>query len=193
MKTILAACVCLALAGGGCTTPTQGDKSLNDQNKKAGAFVAATAAEPSVRQAGADVRANSETLEKNLIGPPAEPKPYSSAASQKAREDSEAEHATPLWKLILGGAGTVLLTFLGQGWAARFFPMLLGGTAGKALGSVVEGVTRVRENAVANGGAVQIDDLLEMLKKAQGEEGSPIHKLIQELAHKAEAKLAAKL
>lgn len=188
----ISALMALALAtGGGCTTPTQGDKQLNHQNKAAGTFIEGAATDPAIKQAGVDVRANSETLEKNLIGTPAEPKPYSPAASKKARDDSDAEHATPWWQLALGGAGTVLLTVLGQGWVARFFPMLFGGRAGTALGAVVEGIARVREKAQANGGQIGIADLLAQLKEAQKDPA--IHALIQDVAHKAEARLNRKL
>jgi hypothetical protein len=69
--------------------------------------------------------------------------------------------------------------------------MLLGGPAGKALATVVEGVTRIRKKAKESG-SITLDDLLAELKTAQ-EKDPAIHALIKSLAHKAEARLAGKL
>lgn len=188
------------------TTPTQGDKQLNHQNKEAGEFVEKTATDPTIIQAGKDVKENSTVLEKNLIGPPEKPQPYSPKASEKARDDSTQEHSTPWYMELLkmgvgfllgGGAVQVLAKFapfLAMGPVAKIAAALKGlQPVQPALETMVEAVARTREKAAANGGSITIDTLLAELSKLQGPEGSPIRELIRKVAHKKEAELAAKL
>lgn len=183
----------LALAvGGGCTTPTEGDRRVNHQQKEIGGYVEKTSTQPEIQQAGRDVKANAETLEKNLIGPAEKPQPYSPQASREAREQSEQDHATPWWQLALGG----LATFLTGNIFTRLFgtvaPRLIGGPVAGAALSVIGAIARVREEGQANGGQLRVEDLLAAIQK-EASTNPAAAALIRELAHKAEAKLAAKL
>lgn len=180
--------ICLAAflaLGGGCATPTEGDRQLVDQNEKAGAYIETTASEPGVKQAGRDVRENSTTLKKNLTGEPKQPQPYSPQASAAAREQSTQEHSSPWWKTAL----TILLSAIGGGGLAGIGARLLGGPAATALQAVVQGVINVRQKAA--GGMLTADVVLDELKKAQ--EAAGVQPFVAGLAKKIEAKLGLKL
>lgn len=199
-RPVALAILCLALGvGGGCTTPTEGDRQANHQNKGAGRFIKTTATDPEVKQAGADVEANSETLEKNLIGPPAERKPYSPQASKEAREQSDKEHAESWLWTAAKGALAAAAGWFGRGGFIRLFGLLFPTVAAGPLGAVggllTTAIARVREAAAENGGQIKIEGeggLLEILTK-EAASNPAAHALIRELAHRAEAKLAAKL
>jgi hypothetical protein len=192
MKYLVILIVSAAAAiAAGCATPTEGDRQLNHQNKMAGAMIEEVAAEPEVRQAGKDVKENSAVLEKNLMGAPKEPKPYSPPASAAAREQSTKEHENTWGKVI----GNAVLGFLLGGVATKVITRYVGGPVGPALVSVVEGIARVREESMAKEGAaagtLTVDELLGALMKSQ--EDPRVRELVKSLAHKAEAKLAAQL
>jgi hypothetical protein len=176
----------------GCTTPKEGDREVNHQNIGAGKFIKLAAAEPEVRQAGADVEENSKTLEKNLIGPPAKPLPYSPANSERGRKQSDDDHATPWWQTLLGGLGSFLLGNVFTRLFATVAPRIIGGPAASAALAVIEGIARAREKARSNpDGKLSEADLLEALAAAQGD--PKIHEFVRSLSHKAEARLAGRL
>lgn len=176
----------------GCgVTPTEGDKKLNDQNKKAGSFIKENAADPEVKAAGADVESNSATLEKNLALTPKDPsKPYSKEESAKARKESTEEHSTPWWKGLLIGLGGVLGSPVVL-WGLRFFfPAFMSGPMGGVATATSEAIARLREKANANGGNVSMTELLELAKKLQQEQG--VQTLARDLAHRLETRLATR-
>jgi hypothetical protein len=188
----------LALGLGGCgyfgyVKPTEGDRQVNHQNMGAGAFIEATAEEPEIKQAGADVRENALALEANLIGKPEQPTPYSPQASADTRKKSTEEHSTPWWQVLLGG----LATFIAGGGAfrilARVAPVFFGGPIGGALTAVVEGIARARETIRSRPEGqrhLSEEDLLAALRQAQ--ENPKIREVVKDLAHKVEAKLATR-
>jgi hypothetical protein len=182
----------LLLVSSSCGPIKESDRDLNHQNRGAGAFIRGIASEPAVKAAGADVEANSATLEKNVFGPPAKPMPYSPENSGRSREKSDEEHTTPWWQIALGG----LVSFLTGNLFTRLFatvaPRLVGGPAAGAILAVVEGIARARERTRATAdGKITEADLLEALGAAQSD--PRLHEFIRGLAHKAEAKLAARL
>lgn len=181
------------LLGNSCAGTSEADRALNHQSKEAGKFIKTNPdAPPVVQQAGADVEANSAALEKNLLGSPKDPTPYSPDESKRQREQSDTDHTTPWWKLILGGLGTAAITWFSRGGLLRLLPGFAGGPVGIGLNLLVEGISRVREKAAASGGNVPVADLLATLKETT-EANPAAHALIRDLAHKAEAKLAARL
>lgn len=194
-------CVVLALTvGAGCATVTEADRELNHQNvdaaRVASALIAAGAADPTGTLAAlgvilADVGKNSSQLQASLGGPPKAPKPYSTEESQKARDAAKASHETPWWKVALGGVGTFMIGLLTSGQLARFFPFLAG-SVGTALALVTSGFARVREKATANGGTINMVDLLSAMK-TEAETNPKAHALIKDFAHKAEEKLGLHL
>jgi len=172
----------------GCTHIRESDRQLNDQNEKAGGFVFEKATEPEVKQAGADVKANSSQLSKTL-GKPETPEVYSPGASAKWRKQNEEDQATPFWKLALGGVGTFLMGLLSSGLLTRVAPTIFGGPIGTALGAVVEGIARSRLKAQdpANAGKISEADLLESVKNVV--DRLKIGKLVAPFIEKAEKKL----
>lgn len=186
----------------GCAVP-EAHRQLNHQNIGAAKALLAIASAPggdpvafaaAVVSIATDIKANSETLEKNVTGKPAEPKEYTPQASKEAREASDKAAATPWWKVLLGGAGTFLLGLLTSGKLARFLPFLAG-PVGSALSVVVEGIARVREKAQANGGTISLagdDGLLAKLEEV-AKKDPRVHELIKTWAHKAEEKLGLHL
>lgn len=118
----------LALGLGGCGLfgyykPTESDKQLNAQNKGAGQVVIEKSEDPTVKQAGQDVVANSSTLEKGLIGAPAQPIPYSPKASDDLRKTNVKEYEAPwyskAWVWLTGALPVVLGVAL---WLGRLYP-----------------------------------------------------------------------
>jgi hypothetical protein len=176
---------------GGCATPTEADKRLNHQTREAGALVERVAADPVVKQAGSDIRQNSETLAKNLIGQPKDPQPYSPEASVRTREESDRSHEGG-W---LSALGTFALTLVGFGGllpiAQRFLPMILGGRAAKAAQVAVEGIARVREAAKASpDGKIDGAAIVSILEASQKD--PKVQELLAELAKKVEERLGLK-
>jgi hypothetical protein len=186
----------VALVIGGCRTPSEGDRQVNHQQKMIGQYVEEAAPTPEIKQAGADVKANAETLEKNLIGKPEKALSYTPENSKKSREQSDSDHSLPLWLQTLGGIAIGVAGWFLRGGAVSIFakvaPTFAAGPLGTAATLLVEGIARVRENAEATGGQISVDSLLTTLKEIQ-EKDPRAQALIQELAHRAEAKLAAKL
>jgi hypothetical protein len=104
----------------GCVTPGEGDRQLQDQNWQAGTLIEKDpTAAPATRQAGADVRQNSEVLLQTL-GAPKSPVPYTPENSAALRKKAIDEHSSwPGWGWIIGGLGlaaTVAGRFFGIGW-----------------------------------------------------------------------------
>lgn len=184
--------MCLVVLAGcgvlGYVKPTESDRGLNDQNKKAGILTAAKSDDPEIKQAGLDVAANSETLEKNLIGPPANPQNYAPTVSAALRKKSTEDHSTPWWQDLLKGA---LGALVGGGLVFKFL-----GPLGGVAQTLVEGMTRVREDIRSRPEGqrhASEADLLGIMGKVQETAGPKIKGLIGKLAHKIEAKLAARL
>lgn len=181
----------LALLLSGCVTPTEADRQLLHQTKEAGKLITERAVDPVVKQAGVDVTANSETLAKNLVGNPAQPRPYSPEESAKTRDDSDKSHESGWFGLLLTGA----LTLMGAGGllpiAQRFLPMILGGRAAKAASLAVEGIAKVRAAAKASAdGKLGLDDITKLIEEAQTD--PRVQELLATLAKKAEEKLGLK-
>jgi len=193
MRMLLTVPLLLLLSGCWGAEVKDSDRQLNRQNAEAGRFIETKADDPQVKQAGRDVKSNALTLEKNVIGPPDNPKPYSPAASQEARDSSDKEHSIPWWHGLLIGVGSVLATVLGQGWLAGLLPHIFGGPLKDVAVSAVESITRVRDRIKANGGTMALNEetFLGIIQEAQKDER--VKGLIQNLAHKAEEKLAKRM
>lgn len=185
MQTLAIVAAFLSLSGCawlGLVHPTETDRQLNRQNVDAGYTLETSSSDPTVKQIGSDVKENSLALEKNLLGKPENPKPYSAQMSKELREKSDKERATPWWQLALGGVGTVLLGVLVRGLAA--------GPIGPAATVLVEGITRLRQAVKsAPDGKLTLDEgqILGIVSEAQKD--PKVKSLIASLAHKAEAKL----
>lgn len=152
MRLIIGAGVFTLLLSGclGYVKPTEPDRQLNHQNIGAGAAIEAAAVDPSIKQAGADVKANSLTLEKSLMLKPETPLPYSTKVSAEKRKESEESHSGTFWTIV-GGAALTLLGWLGRGGALRLLsvvaPTFAAGPLGTAAVTLVEGVARARLKA----------------------------------------------
>lgn len=184
--------IILALAVAGCCTPTEADRQVLHQTREAGALIEAKAIDPVVKQAGADVRLNSETLAKNLVGQPQNPQPYSPEASGQARKDSDKSHEGSGFLGFLLAVGGTLLGVAGLlPIAQRFLPMLLGGRAAKAAEAVIEGVAKVRAAAkAAPDGKLDHDAILKLIVSVQDD--PKVKELISDLAQKAQERLGLK-
>jgi hypothetical protein len=182
MKTtlILLGVLLLALAGGGCVTPskekvTKGDVQLVDQTVKStsltqanlelaiallssnpAAVAEALVALKEVRQAAIDSRANAEQLQENF-GPPEDPKPYTPENSGAARQQSKEEHASSFsfWGAIGGGLAGLALT----AWAVAKQTVL-----GQTIDTLVKAGLNVRTKAAA--GTVTAEDVKGVYKAA---------------------------
>jgi hypothetical protein len=186
LVVVLSGCV-------GKNTVTEGDRNLSHQNLGAAKVIQSRTSDPGIVAPARDVEANSAQQIKNW-GMPEKPEPYSTAASAGSRKQSEEEHATPWWKLALGGLGTVLGTLLSQGMLARLLPLVFGGPMAGVAAAAVEGIARLREKILASDQGVlnlNEDDLLETIGKAQ--QNPQVKAMIQKLAHAAEAKLGVRL
>jgi len=192
MKTLCGATLMLGLFLFGCgVTPTEGDRNLNHQNKEAGQFIAASAEAPEIKRAGADVAANSETLERNLIGAPEKPVPYDAAASEAARGQSTQEHQRKWYESVWSAVAAFLL----GGGAFRIglsvAPRIFGGPIGAALSAVIEGVAAVRSRATASSDQkVQAGDIVPLLVMAQQNAG--VQALVSAWVKRIEEKLSKK-
>lgn len=181
---------------GGCRTPTEGDKRLNNQNIGAGEFVEKTATEPEVKQAGKDVKENSLTLEKSLDLKPAKPESYSPALSKEARKQSEEEHAVSPFMAFLGGLASVAVGWLLRGGAVRLFstvaPTAMAGPLGTVATALVEGIARIRQKAQADPDKkVSEEDILSILEVLQSAKG--VQPLVDKLRSKIEPKVTGLL
>lgn len=89
---------------------TDSDAVLNDQNIEAGAYIESHSLQPDVKQAGKDVKLNSQTLAKNVTGdaPVALKKPYTPENSKVARDDSDKSHTSTWWPWISGALALML-------------------------------------------------------------------------------------
>lgn len=172
-----------------CARITPADRALNAQNKSAGEFVARSAESAEVRQAGEDIRANSETLERNVFGPPEQPVKYSPQESASLRKASEKERKGEVWSILLNA----LVGFLLGGGAVRilqrFAPFALGGPAGSALRAMIEAVARVRGQAQSTG-TIGVADLLLELEAQQKKRN--VQNLVAREAHRVEQRIYGK-
>lgn len=179
---MLGLCGCVAIV-------TEGDRLVNDQTKKAGQFIAATAKVPEVAGAGVDVTENAEILQANVLGKPAADISYSPEASAQARARAQEEHSfigqvgdfvrtnvhTGLTALGLGG----LVTFLGL-WFKRGKKIVdyanLALSQSHQLATIVKGVEKVK----AELNDQERKNLVEILTSEAVKEGvyQPIHNLV---------------
>lgn len=181
---------------GGCRTPTEGDKRLNNQNIGAGEFVERVATEPEVKQAGKDVKENSLTLEKSLDLKPAKPESYSPALSKEARKQSEEEHAVSPFMAFLGGLASVAVGWLLRGGAVRLFstvaPTAMAGPLGTVATALIEGIARIRQKAQeAPDKKIAEEDILSILEILQTSKG--VQPLVDKLRSKIEPKVTGLL
>lgn len=197
MRSLLFVAVLALVPPLGCRTPGEGDRRVNDQNIKAGAFVETTSTQPEVSQAGKDVKENSLALERNIIGKPESPQPpYSSKTSREARDQSDKEHAvSPFWA-TLGGIGTLALGWLLRGGALRLFTTLAPTAAAGPLGTVatvlIEGIARIRKKAQESPTKMISEaDLLTTLEELQTAKG--VQPLVDKLRAKIESKITSSL
>lgn len=131
-----------ALIAYGCST-SEATKSLNSQNEQAGALVEKDpAAAPETRQAGTDVKLNSQAMSKE-IGKPEKPVTYS---PKNSASDREKVPTKPWYKIALDNVWTFLGAFFVGGGAAnllgRFLPAAAGPWAGIAttlIGAIAKG------------------------------------------------------
>lgn len=150
----------------GCASVTEGDRKLFHQNREAGALVEEIGQQPEVRQAGRDIRLNSEVLMDNL-GRPKEVLPYSPQVSERVRVEAKEEHQqVASWlQIILSllpwlggitgiGSGVLSVLFLVQKWIAN-----------KKLMAVYQGVEKVVAN-VKGGNVLSADGMVDILRTA---------------------------
>lgn len=187
-RLILEFLLCVvALCIGGCITKsshTEGDREVNDQQKKAGAVVVesnraaidALDAGDSVKAktlleqgaiAGVEIVKNAEQQE-TVHGAAVAPAPtFSPEASDKARQKSTDDHASGKWVVptltVLSALGGIAVTLAGMPWLAQVFPVLTG-KIGKLAQAGVEIVNTVRAKAEANGGTIDLKNVLEIAK-----------------------------
>ncbi len=172
---------------GGCVTKsshTEGDREVNDQTMKAGEVVVAAAAQaadlidagrPAEAKsllaqgavAGAEIIKNAKQQE-GVHGAAVAPAPaFSPEASEKARQKSTDDHASGKWVPIAmgiaGAALSVAATLAGMPWLAQLFPALTG-KIGKMAKTGVQIITAARAAGEANGGTLQVVDLLKIAK-----------------------------
>jgi hypothetical protein len=132
-------------------------KRLNHQNEQAGAMVEQDPqAKPETRQAGSDVKLNSQAMAREL-GQPKEKVPYSPAESEKQRGQIPEK---TWWERILGSAWEIGGAFLLGGGAFRvastIFPAIapFGAIAQVLVGAIAKGRTKA-EAAVTGADATK--------------------------------------
>lgn len=176
----------LALGGGGCAaTITEADRQLVYQNKYAGMLVEEKASEAEIRQAGKDIRLNSEALEKS-IGLPKQPTAYSPQASAATREARDVEHKPKWWQLglsalvgLLGGGGLL-------GIVRKVFPTILAGPLGTAAVATFEAISRIK-TAKDEQGKISLDVLMRELAQLQADAG--VREVVKSTVKKIEDKI----
>lgn len=149
---------------------------------------------------GKDLQSNAATLTKNLIGAPEQKTIYSPATAGAARGGSDKDHTPPagggFWGSLASTALIVGGTLLGGGAAIPLIrtlaPRFMAGMAGKALAVVVEGIARTREAAANPAAPITADRIIADQLKAQDFASDAVGALIRNVAHEAEAKLAAR-
>lgn len=203
--------VILALALAGCVTKsthTEGDREVNDQTLKAGEvvqgnIVAAIAkiddGKPLEAKslleigalAGADVVANMQQ-QLEVHGPPEKSEPYSAAASEAARQRSTESHENNTLDVILAvgsAAAGIAATMAGMPWLSSLFPALTG-KIGKWAKAGSDIITAVRTKAEAQGGSIDVRDILEISKEKNVTAG--IQKIVTKYVDKKEEELGKK-
>ncbi len=188
----------------GCVTRsshTEGDREVNDQQKKAGQVVvesnqaAAQAidsgelvkAKTLLEQgaiAGNEIVKNAKQQE-GVHGAAEKPAPaFSPTYSDAARKKSTEDHASGNWIVptltVLGAIGSVAVTLAGMPWLAQLFPVLTG-KIGKIAKAGVETINNVRAEAEANGGSIDVRTVLEIAKDKNVSAG--VQGLITKYAH----------
>lgn len=172
----------LLLSVTGCVSPSENDRQLNHQIIGAAREIKAEGT-PSIAAKASDIEANALTLQKNLIGAPKSPLPYSADTSREAREGSDKDHSGSWFGFLLTAVSTLVGGGIGARVIQQFFPSLFAGPAYKALTAVVGGVNSIKAKSEA--GAVKWDDVVGELTKLQKDAG------VEDLIHKLADKLKA--
>lgn len=162
---ILTTVLGLCLVAYGCVS--EGTKGCNQQNEQAGAFIEQDpTAAPETRQAGTDVKMNSQAMAKE-IGAPKVSLPYTPANSEKLRGEIP---TSPWWKRALNNIWTLIGTFVAGGGlmnlAGRFLPALAGPWGG-IVTTLVTGIAKGR--VAAEGSTDSKDAIKKMLIQLESE------------------------
>lgn len=143
--------------GEGCVGSAEESKNLNRQNKHAGRFVKENAADPEIKQAGADIEANATVIEK-VEGPPKVDNPYSKEQSEKFRAEGEAAAK----RGFMAAVGATLLTLGAIAWGILKQTALK--HAADAVEALVSGGQNMKTKAAA--GTLTPEDVTETFRAA---------------------------
>lgn len=160
------------LGWGPCHNITETDRQLNHQTKDAGRIIKEKAIDPEIKQAGADVEANSTVLAVSLGGDPEKKDPYSPPKSEEIRQVKiEEQKSSGIWGW-LKMAGIAILP-LAWTWGTRiltaYWPWL-GGPLAVAGNATMKAVAKSREQSTTSASgvdAIPVSVLDELLKNEQ--------------------------
>ena len=164
MKRRMVLIALLLLFTAGCVQ--KGDRALNNQNKEIGEYIVANAVDPAMKQAGKDLVLNATTLEKNCLGASDNPQPYSPAASEKARQQSEEEHAVE--NKIFGTLTGWLLSILGAIGCAGIGGAVMKYIVSARLMPLIISLFKATDKVKSAHG---VDKITEVYKETQREDG----------------------
>lgn len=143
MRNLALVFMAVGLWGCGTLTISESDKQLNAQNRAAGELIEKKAADPEIKQAGADVKLNATQLA-TVIGEPQEKKEYSPVVSGESRKQSKEDHS-PLGKYGLLALFISVLTQVAKVGLPKLLPLaskFLPTPFGTVVGSVLDIVNK---------------------------------------------------
>jgi hypothetical protein len=207
MRRILIVGLALAVLGG-CVTASDADRSLLDQTSK-GSDVAAVevdSASAALAKSTPDIEGARKSLAKigeilgtvkanaaqliAVFGAPKDPKPFSVEQSMRDREQSKQDHEKKWYEVALG----YVVAFVTGGGLITVLSRVAPGLAGP-IGTVatvmVDAISLIRKRADEKGGAISVNDIIEILKDRQ--EVAGVRDLIRDLAKKSEERLGVKV
>ena len=188
MKRLVLVLALAWVGNSGCASIKESDRQLNYQNKWAGKYVEDKATDPDVKQAGRDVRLNSEALEKTM-GLPEKPAPYTAQNSAAAREAREIEHRKRWYDYILPGIVALVCGSGLFGIARKLAPTFLAGPAGTALSAMIEGVENVKESMDASPDK-KVDWSVVAAELASVQDNAGVREFVRNQVAKVQEKLA---